>query len=53
MSNKNLKKGRNSNKEVLPFDYLGSHFTLFEDWQIIVKSHKKFCNRGRKPPAPP
>jgi len=37
---KNNKKGRNFNKEVLPFDFLGSHFTLFESWQIIVKSHK-------------
>ena len=37
--------------EVLPFDFLGSHFTLFEDWPIIVKSHKKF-RRGLLPPAP-
>ena len=29
---------QNLNKEVLPFDFLGCHFTLFEDWQIIVKS---------------
>jgi len=34
----------------MPFDFLGSHFTLIEGCQIIVKSHKKFS--GRELPLP-